>query len=266
MKKIVLFLLLPLYGFSQPNCNYFLVKGDTAQYKACKSVEGLSNRYYQFQKEFHDILDSAIKIAPNFAYAYREKSVAYLKSGDFLTWKLLIDKAVALEPLTHLGARGWCRYQFFRDYQGAITDIEKLDSMTTYNIGYSVNGDYHLNIAKALCYSALNQKQKAIDVFNAQLSTENYSPNLYDYYQLGVTYYQLNDYDKALKAFERQSQINELAENAYYKCLIYKQQNNIAAYKTYKELALKLYQSKKYLFDTYTHHLNKVFYETILNE
>lgn len=33
---------------------------------------------------------------------------------------------------------------FFRDYKGAIKDIEKLDSLISYNIGYSTNGDSNL--------------------------------------------------------------------------------------------------------------------------
>ena len=62
-----------------------------------------------------------------------------------------MNKAVALDPKEHLPYRGWCRYQFFRDYEGAIQDIERLDSLSKYDIGYSVNAEYHLHIARALC-------------------------------------------------------------------------------------------------------------------
>lgn len=258
-------LILPIWLFSQPNCNAYLYKGDTLQYKACIQAEK-AEKYYQFQKEFQEIFDDAIKICPKFDYAYREKSVAYLKSGDFITWKKLIDKAVELDYASNLGYRGWCRYQFFRDYKGAINDIEMLDSLVNYDIGYSVNGDYHLNIAKGICYSAINQKQKAIKIFLDQINTKDYSVGLYDYYQLGVTYYEINDFKNALKSFVKQSEYNEFADNAYYKCKVYKTLKNEIEYKKFKEIALKLYAENKRLFDPYTYHFNNVYYETIVNE
>jgi len=245
LKKIIL-IFFPFLVFAQPNCNAYLYAGDTLQYKACILAEK-ADKYYQFQREFQEIFDEAIKISPNFAYAYREKSTAYLKSGDFLTWKKLIDKAVDLDYVQNLPYRAWCRYQFFKDYKGAIADIEKLDSLATYDIGYSINGDYHLNIVKGVCYSVLNQKKKAIKIFLEQLNTKSYDAGLYDYYQLGVTYYQIKDYKNALKSFEKQSQRNDIAENAYYKSKIYKALKNNQKYQENKELALKLYAENKKL-------------------
>ncbi len=261
-----LLLILPIWLHSQPNCNAYLYIGDTLQYKACKLVENIDDQYYQFNREFQERYDEAIKICPKFAYAYREKSTAYLKSGDFITWKKLIDKAVQYDLEGNLGYRAWCRYQFFRDYKGTIKDIELLDSVVNYNIGYSINGDYHLNIVKGICYSAIHQKQKAIQIFNDQLNTKEYSAGLYDYYQLGVTYYEVNDFKNALKCFEKQSEINEFADNAYYKCKIYKTQKNETECKKYKEVALKLYAENKKLFDFYTRHFNSVYYETITKQ
>lgn len=266
MKNLIyIHLILPIWLFSQPNCNAYLYIGDTLQYKACIEAEK-TEKLYQFQREFQETLDNSIKICPNFAYAYREKSTAYLKSGDFLTWKKLIDKAVDLDFSSNLGYRAWCRYQFFRDYKGAIKDIEKLDSLTNYEIGYSINGDYHLNITKGICYSAINQKQKAIKIFNDQLNTKYYSAGLYDYYQLGVTFYEVNELKNAMKCFEKQSEINEFADNEYYKSKIYKSQKNETEYKKHKEKALKLYPENKKMFDPYTRHFNSVYYETITNE
>lgn len=255
----------PFLAFAQPNCNAYLYKGDTLQYKACNLIEK-ADQYYQFQREFQEVFDEAIKIAPNFAYAYREKSTAYLKSGDFLTWKKLIDKAVDLDYVQNLPYRAWCRYQFFKDYKGAINDIEKLDSLANYDIGYSINGDYHLNIVKGICYSVLNQNQKAIKIFETQLNLKEYSAGLYDYYQLGVTYFEIKDYKNALKSFEKQTQRNDIAENAYYKSKIYKLLKKDADYKKNKEIALKLYGENKKLYDPYTYHTNTVYYSTIVSE
>lgn len=263
MKQLIyLFLLFPIYSAAQPNCYFYLHIGDTLQYKACIEAER-ANEYYQFQREFYEIIDNSIRIYPYFAYAYSAKSTAYLKSGDFLNWKKLIDKAVLYDPKTYLGSRAWCRFNFFRDYKGAIQDIEEFDSLLTYDIGFSINGDYHLNITKAMCYSALNQKHKAIEIFTNQLNTEGYYAGLYDYYQLGVTYYQIEDFENALKAFEKQGEYNEFADNAYYKYKTHKILNNQAEYEHYKEIALKLFAENKRMFDIYTHHFNSVHFYII---
>ncbi|WP_238554940.1 hypothetical protein [Chryseobacterium sp. P1-3] len=162
---------------AQPNCYAFKYYGDTLQYKACKMVEKIDDKYYQFSREFQEAYDKAIEVCPYFAYGYKEKSVAYLKSGDFLNWKILIDKAVNYNKKDNLGYRGWCRYQFFKDYKGAIADFEELEKLVK-DIGYSVNGDYHHQIAKAICYSALGEKEKAIEVIKRQFNQKDYPPRL----------------------------------------------------------------------------------------
>jgi hypothetical protein len=78
---------------SAQNCNAFLYQKDTLQYQACLIAED-AYQYYQYSREYQEILDKAIEKCPHFSYAYRNKSTAYLKSGDFITWKYLIDKAV----------------------------------------------------------------------------------------------------------------------------------------------------------------------------
>lgn len=137
-------------------------------YEAC--VTATEGEAGQGTKASQLQFDKAIELCPSFDYAYFEKAVPYLKRGDFITWRKLIDKAVELNPTGHLGYRGWCKYQFIRDYRGAIRDLEKLDSLTSFDIGYSINGDYQLNIAKALCYKALGQKTKAIEIIENQIT------------------------------------------------------------------------------------------------
>lgn len=259
--KYIALILFPFYSFSQPNCEQF-------KDEKCKSACELAIKAEKIQwtKDGQEMFDEAIKNCPSISFSWREKSVPYLKSGDFITWKQLIDKAVEYDLKGNLGYRGWCRYQFFRDYKGAIKDIELLDSLVNYNIGYSQNSDYHLNIVKALCYSGLGQNLKAIEIIENQLKVENYSPGYYDYYQLGVTYFKLKDINKALKCFQKQSEIFNLAENDYYLAKIYKSQNKLIEYKKHKDNALALYKGYNKMKDNYTHHFNKVYLKTIETE
>lgn len=253
----LLCVLWPFWGFAQPNCNAFLYEGDTLQYRACKLIENVND--YQFSAPFQMRYDSALAICPYFAYAYREKSVAYLKSGDFLTWKYLIDKAVQYNAVGNLGYRGWCRYQFFHDYAGAIEDIERLEKMVNHNIGTGANGDYHLIMTKALCYSALGEKQRAIDIMEAYLKQLQGQAGLYDHYQLGVTYCEVGNFGQAMYHFSLQNDRVEWAETAYQQAKVYLAQGNTLAYQQAKAQAVQRYQAGKVLFDPYTHHANKVF-------
>ena len=172
MKYLLLITLFLWYSISlAQNCEAYKYYGDTLKYEACKVAKKRAG-HYQFSKEYQIALDKSLKIDSTFDHAYFAKSIAYLKSGDFVTWKKLIDKAVEYNPKDHLGYRGWCRYQFFSDYKGLIQDIEKLDSLVKYDIGYSQNGTYHLNIAKGLCYKAIGEKGKAIEIIENRSSVK----------------------------------------------------------------------------------------------
>jgi tetratricopeptide (TPR) repeat protein len=253
--------------FAQPNCEAYKYYGDTLKYEACKKAMEIKG-HYQFSKEYQTILDESIEIDPTFDYAYWAKSIAYLKSGDFVTWKKLIDKAVEYKPKEHLGYRGWCRYQFFRDYKGAIKDIEKLDSLVDYDIGQSQNGTYHLNIAKGLCYKAIGEKEKAITILEKQIKLnedENFV-GANDYLHLGVLYLETEKFEKAVETFKKQSENNELAENQYYLALTYLKIDKPAESKSCLEKAMKLYIGGRKMTDPYSNPMDKIYLEDIENE
>lgn len=262
---IILASLIPSFSFAQDNCNIFLNAGDSCRYKACKFYEEAPS-YFQLRKEYHEIIDEAIAICPDYAVLYKYKSTAYLKTGDFITWKRLIDKAVALNPKENLDYRGWCRFQFFRDYEGAIKDIERLDSLVDYDIGYCQNGYYHLNIAKGLCYKMMGEQDKAIQIISQQIKKDTAVVGLFDYLHLGVLLLEKEEFAAALNAFGKQSTINELAENCYYKALAYKGMKQLDQKKHYLQKAKALYLSKRYMFDVFTHQIDKIYLKDMERE
>lgn len=269
MKSLIttLFILLTFLSKAQINCEAYRYLGDTLKYRACLKAEERTG-HYQFAKEYQMALDESLKIDSTFDYAYKAKSTAYLKSGDFLEWKRLMDKAVALDPKAHLGYRGWCRFQFFRDYEGAISDIQKLDSLTETDIGYSQNGTYHLNVALGLCYKMLGDIDGAINIIKEQIrkNEEINFPGGYDYLHLGVLYLYKQQYDKALEAFQAQSLEAELAENEYYKALTLKAQKRTEEGKKALLKARDLYIQKKRMFDPYSNPLDKIYLSDIEKE
>lgn len=247
-------ILLAVYSHisAQVNCSIFTEEN-------CRKACEISNQAGEYQGLSLSQLafDKAIEICPTYDNAYFEKSVPYLKNGDFVTWKSLIDKAVELNPKEHLAYRAWCRYQFLRDYKGTIQDFDELEKYYPGNLGYSKNGDYNLYVVKAICYSALNQKEKAVEILDNLFKTNDYHLGLYDHYQLGVTYFELNQYDKALENFEKQTKVYDFAENIYFKSKVSKIRNK--DYLDLKRLALKSYDEGKTMKDAYTHHYNKVY-------
>lgn len=266
MKKNILvisFIILSVFGYTQPNCNAYLWKGDTLQYKACKYYFE-NNRYYQFSREFHKVVDSTLAICPYFAYAYREKSASYVKSGNFIEWKKYMDLAVKYDTISYLPVRASLKYKFFADYKGTIKDIEILESHTN-NIGYTSNGTYHLQTVKALCYYKLNEFEKAISTMQKYMKSSYYHPMIYDNLHMGMFYLKINDYNSALKYLLAAKKIYDFAEVEYYLAYTYKALHCKKKYLLSKKNALKLYNNKTYrMYDPYNFMIGQISKNDIL--
>ena len=235
---------------AQPNCNAFLWSGDTTQYQACKVYEGF-RKYYQFDMRAIRILDSCLAICPYFADAYYEYAVVYLKAGNFVEWDRYINMAVHYNPSSYLGLRASCRGKFFADYQGAIDDIDSLDALLDYDIGFIHNGDYHLNAYKAICYKALGKYKKAIEVFEKHITENAEMVGFLDYLHLGVAYQNIGNHSKAIECFDKQRGINNLAENNYYYARSYLELGDIDKFEIYIAEAEKLLQTAQKMNDPY---------------
>jgi tetratricopeptide (TPR) repeat protein len=268
MKGTIIILVILSFAISvdgQPNCNWFKYQGEMKRYEACIATEKRAG-HYQFSKEYQMALDEAISIDSTWAYPYRAKSTAYLKSGDFITWKKLMDIAVKLDPIDNLDYRGWCRFQFFRDYQGAIDDILLLKNLSNNQIAYSVNGDYDLDIALSLCYKSIGQPEKAIQIIVEKFSDTTYSVGLYDHLHLGALYLEAGEYKKAIELLTLQELKNDLAENRLYIAIAYRLINDKDNYLINLNIAKSYYQAGKKMFDVYIEQIDKIYLADILEE
>jgi tetratricopeptide (TPR) repeat protein len=250
--------------FAPPNCEVY--KDSDKCYKSCQAAMDAIHHpqgSYASQQYF----EKSIGLCETFAYSYMEKAVPYLKRGLFIEWKELIDKAVALEPQEYLGYRGWCRLQFLRDYNGAIKDIEELKSLVNYDIGYCQTGDYHLNIALALCYKEIGQIDTARALFEEHFAKENAFVGLFDYYHFGVLAYESGNFQMALNHFEKQIEINDdLAETYYFMALCYKKMGQNSMYNQNLSTAKSYYEKGKFRTDTYTETIDKIYLGDIIQE
>lgn len=265
MRKSTNFIILWIIIFVQnistaQNCNVFLYQKDTLQYEACLIAED-AYQYYQYSREYQEILDKAIEKCPHFSFAYRNKSTAYLKSGDFITWKYLIDKAVEYDFRENIGYRGWCKFQFFRDYQGAIDDIEALEAVSKGNIGYSAGGQYHLKVAKALCYKQLGEIDKAISIMEQYMIDSTNQISVFDHLHLGVMYLETGTYDKAITQLNLQSKQNDLAENQFYLALCHQKMGNTDMFTIHITKAKEMYLRNQKMIFHYTEPIDRVYLE-----
>jgi tetratricopeptide (TPR) repeat protein len=224
MKKIVFVFIFILTGtncFAQINCDAVFEKGSPC-HRACEMLYNDANTQgrsgVQGARESQIKCDSAISLCPTFADAYYIKAIPYLKRGEFLTWKILIDKAVEYDTITYLGYRGGARFMFLRDYEGAIADIELLKTKTDM-IGSIYNGDYHLNCILALSYRETGDTLKCIEILKKQIQSDN--SGFFDRYHLGVTLFHAKHFDEAKEILHQQINIYPFADAYYYLALIY---------------------------------------------
>ena len=243
-------------AFAQYNCTIYK---DSSYARACRVYNAVDS-FYQGSPQCQYYLDSAIAICPGFAPAWHEKSVPYLKRGDFITWKRLLDKAVELDELQFLQYRGWCRFKFLRDYEGALVDLKRYDTLTGFRHNYSNDGNYELHIVMALCERELGHLQEAwryfamgIDSVRAQGGEA--ALGLYDYLHLGVTKMKAGDYPGAIAALRQENnKYDKFADTWYYLGCIYLATGNGGLARQYLEQAKALisdHSGKYHLYDIY---------------
>jgi tetratricopeptide (TPR) repeat protein len=251
MKHLILALLLPASAYAQYNCSLYK---DSSHARACR-IYNASDSFYQGSAKCEHYLDSAIALCPSFAPAWHEKSVPYLKRGDFVTWRKILDVSVDLDPLQFLPYRGWCRYEFLRDYEGALRDLQRFDTLAGFSHLVSNNGNYELHIIMALCERELGDTAMAFHYFGQGVDSVN--AGLYGYLHLGVTRLMTRDYPGAIAALEQENKVyDKFAETYYYLGRAYQATGK-------KALAKEMLQHAKELMNDHSgkYHLHDVYCE-----
>lgn len=214
------------------------------------------------------MLDSIVALDPMHCDAVRELSVAYLKRGLMLPWKMQFDKAVACDPVIWVPWRGYLYLQFYRDYEKAIADFDASDSLTP-NFTDAPQGQ-SVDYWRGLAYLGLNDYENSIkylDRYLAEVTEENgedwTEPTAFLY--RGIAHYESKNSEAALLDFNKMILYNKnkTGDGSYYKALILYEANKCEEAKNELDIAIANFNNGYYNNDVYTEALKQIYIQDL---
>ncbi|KGE13165.1 tetratricopeptide repeat protein [Sphingobacterium deserti] len=189
---------------------------------------------------------------PDRAAVPLERSVAYNKRGLYVKGFELLNKAVAINPVTSLGYRGYMKLYKVRDYAGALSDFERLDSLTVNHVDYPMSENIHF--LKAICLYKLGHIDACLSSFDDALETS--LPGFVDYkiklYKAAVLM-QMGEYldsQKLLRSILQE--YPKSSEANYYFAVNLLRSNQLIEAKQYAYLAKRYGQEGYTITDAYS--------------
>ncbi len=226
---------------AQGNC--LIYSENSLEREACE----LGYRAIEFKqgsKESQLLFDKAIRLNPDYAWAYYQKSVPFFKRGLFAEGVSLINKAIELEPQNYLYYRAYW-YFYNRSYNFCIRDLEEF--YTNHKTSYcsTPGGELEMRLLLAIGYAHKGEYLKGIYWIENLMEYYKTQPHLkgfYDHFCFGLLYYKNNQFNLALSEFEKQLETHdEFADTYYYLGLIKeKESKDILAQEYFKNALAKM--------------------------
>ncbi|WP_413533023.1 tetratricopeptide repeat protein [Empedobacter brevis] len=166
--------------------------------------------------------DRLLKSEPKNSKFWWESSVAYNKNGDFEEGMSRLNVANSLNKIDHLGYTGWIKYTKLKDYENALKDFHRLDNLSkVVEYPWGENIYYQMGI----CYQGLGDYDSAIVYYDKFIASEknpdNISPGMYAY--RGKIEADRENYSKALDFYNQTISLDKnIAEAYYYKAETYR--------------------------------------------
>lgn len=146
---------------------------------------------------------------------YMEYSVHLNKAGDFENGFKYLNKAVELDPKLHLGYSGWIRLRKMRDFDKALEDFDRLDSLTPNFVDAPWGED--IDFLRGECFFGKKEYQRAIELFNRNIKNQKEGwADIQSFVYLGLCEYELGNYEKAISEFERTLNQSENVPESYF--------------------------------------------------
>ena len=193
---------------------------------------------------------------------YMEYSVRFNKAGDFENGFRYLNRAVELDPNAHLGYRGWIRLRKMRDYDKALEDFDRLDSLTPGLVDAPWGED--IDFLRAECYFGKKEYQKTIYLLNRSIKNQKEDwADIHSFVYLGLCEYELGNYNKAISEFQRALKQSEHIPEAYFG--IAKALDKLGHIAKAKENILKAESTMHYKRDdVYNEFLNEIYLQEVL--
>lgn len=187
-----------------------------------KYLENGAWRLRYFSPEYQLYIDSAIAINPNIAYLYQQKAMPYFKLGKYELGLKSLDKAVELDPKSHIDYRAFIKCIFAKTYEESIKDFLKAKEIKGEN-GVVMDHSYDFYIG--LCYLQLGDFSKSLDYLEKSIeqtrktSGENWIHFL-DLFYAGIATQELNRHKEAIQYFDKAlKSYPNFSDAKYYKAL-----------------------------------------------
>nr|WP_297788781.1 tetratricopeptide repeat protein [uncultured Allomuricauda sp.] len=138
---------------------------------------------------------------PKYSEAFFERSVPFNKRGDYATGFYYLNHAVELDPLEHLGYRGYMKLRFLRDYKAALADFDRLDAMTPDVVDAPWGED--IDFLRGEAHYGMGNYAEAIPYFKRSISNQGADwANVQTFVYQGLCYYHLGKYEEAISSYE----------------------------------------------------------------
>ena len=146
---------------------------------------------------------------------YKQYSIRLNKAGDFENGFKYLNKAVELDPKLHLGYRGWIRLRKMRDYDKALVDFDRLDSLTPNFVDAPWGED--IDFLRGECYFGKKDYSEALKLFDRHIKNQKEGwADVYSFVYLGLCEYELGNYQKAISEFQRALDQFEYTPESYF--------------------------------------------------
>ncbi|BDW94107.1 hypothetical protein MACH07_29390 [Flagellimonas marinaquae] len=138
---------------------------------------------------------------PEYDAAFFERSVPFNKNGDYETGFSYLNRAVELNPLNHLGYRGYMKLRFLRDYNSALADFDRLDALTPEVVDAPWGED--IDFLRGECYYGLGDYPKALKHFKQSITNQGAEwVDVQAFVYVGLCHYNMQNYNEAIGAFK----------------------------------------------------------------
>lgn len=184
------------------------------------ATNGAHNYNYNFEmQEWQQHLDEGLKQDSTIAYLWQQKAMPYFKAQKYEVGMAYIDKAVKFDPKRYQPYRAFIKCIFSKTYQEAIDDFE--DCMKKWGDNFEMDHTYSFYIG--LSYLQLNEFDKAESYFQQSIFKHQTAFGEIHHnvlFYYGITKYEQQKFEEAITYFDKAIlQYPKFSDAIYYKAI-----------------------------------------------